>query len=128
MLFTHLRVVTVHFTAFKGHGNAIIAFPFFTANTAPFCAHIHIVTASVFAFKRGVTTTAHIDNSSAVTRIAASTACNCIESIIGYTDRTIRWHIDKGRIFAIIQDRKYLVSKYSLKIKRNEAASSLVSE
>ena len=37
-----------------------------------------------------------------------------IVSIIGYTDRTIRWHINKGRIFAIIQDRKYLVSKYSL--------------
>lgn len=37
-----------------------------------------------------------------------------IVSIIGYTDRTIRWHISKGRIFAIIQDRKYLVSKYSL--------------
>ncbi len=37
-----------------------------------------------------------------------------IVSIIGYTDRTIRWHIGKGRIFAIIQDRKYLVSKYSL--------------
>jgi len=37
-----------------------------------------------------------------------------IVSIIGYTDRTIRWHINKGRIFAIIQDRKYLVSKCSL--------------
>ena len=37
-----------------------------------------------------------------------------IVSINGYTDRTIRWHIGKGRIFAIIQDRKYLVSKYSL--------------
>ena len=37
-----------------------------------------------------------------------------IVSIIGYTDRTIRWHIGKGRILAIIQDRKYLVSKYSL--------------
>ena len=37
-----------------------------------------------------------------------------IVSIIGYTDRTIRWHISKGRIFAIIQGRKYLVSKYSL--------------
>ena len=37
-----------------------------------------------------------------------------IVSIIGYTDRTIRWHIGKERIFAIIQDRKYLVSKYSL--------------
>ena len=37
-----------------------------------------------------------------------------IVSIIGYTDRTIRWHISKGRIFAIIQDCKYLVSKYSL--------------
>ena len=37
-----------------------------------------------------------------------------IVSIIGYTDRTIKWHIGKGRIFAIIQDRKYLVYKYSL--------------
>ena len=45
-----------------------------------------------------------------------------IVSIIGYTDRTIRWHIGKGRIFAIIQDRKYLVSKYSLIIKQNESA------
>ena len=26
----------------------------------------------------------------------------------------VKWHINKGRIFAIIQDRKYLVSKYSL--------------
>ena len=51
-----------------------------------------------------------------------------IVSIIGYTDRTIRWHINKELIVAIIQDRKYLVSKYSLIIKRNEAASSLVSE
>ena len=34
--------------------------------------------------------------------------------IIGYSDKTIRWHINKGRIFTILQDRKFLVSKYSL--------------
>ena len=34
--------------------------------------------------------------------------------IIGYSERTIRWHINKGRLFATLQDRKYLVSKYSL--------------
>ena len=32
----------------------------------------------------------------------------------GYSDKTIRWHINKGRIFTILQDRKFLVSKYSL--------------
>ena len=37
-----------------------------------------------------------------------------IASIIGYSDKTIRWHINKGRIFTILQDRKFLVSKYSL--------------
>ena len=34
--------------------------------------------------------------------------------IIGYSEKTIRWHINKGRIFTILQDRKYLVSKFSL--------------
>jgi hypothetical protein len=33
-----------------------------------------------------------------------------IVSIVGYTDRTIRWHIGKGHIFAIIQDHKFLAS------------------
>ena len=37
-----------------------------------------------------------------------------VVDIIGYSDKTIRWHIKKGRIFTILQDRKYLVSKYSL--------------
>ena len=37
-----------------------------------------------------------------------------IVEIIGYSEKTIRWHIKKGRIFTILQDRKYLVSKYSL--------------
>ena len=37
-----------------------------------------------------------------------------ISEIIGYSESTIRWHINKGRLFAILQDRKYLVSKYSL--------------
>ena len=82
MLFTHLRVVTVHFTALKGHGNAIIASPFCTASTALFRDRIHIATTSVFAFKAGVATTAHIDNSSAVFRIAARTACNGIKVIV----------------------------------------------
>ena len=36
------------------------------------------------------------------------------KSLLGYSERTIRWHINKGRIFAILQDRKFLVSKYSL--------------
>ena len=31
-----------------------------------------------------------------------------------YSERTIRWHIAKGRLFATLQERKYLVSKYSL--------------
>ena len=37
-----------------------------------------------------------------------------VVDIIGYYDKTIKWHINKGRIFTIIQDRKFLVSKYSL--------------
>ena len=37
-----------------------------------------------------------------------------VVDIIGYSKKTIRWHINKGRIFTILQDRKYLVSKYSL--------------
>ena len=37
-----------------------------------------------------------------------------IAEIIGYSERTIRWHIAKGRLFATLQERKYLVSKYSL--------------
>ena len=37
-----------------------------------------------------------------------------ISEIIGCSERTIRCHINKGRLFAILQDRKYLVSKYSL--------------
>ena len=37
-----------------------------------------------------------------------------VEKIIGYSERTIRWHIAKGRLFATLQERKYLVSKYSL--------------
>jgi hypothetical protein len=37
-----------------------------------------------------------------------------VVDIIGYSDKTIRWHINKGRIFTILQDNKFLVSKYSL--------------
>ena len=37
-----------------------------------------------------------------------------VVDIIGYSEKTIRWHINKGRIFTILQDRKFLVSKYSL--------------
>ena len=37
-----------------------------------------------------------------------------VVDIIGYSEKTIRWHINKGRIFTILQDRKYLVSKFSL--------------
>lgn len=51
-----------------------------------------------------------------------------IANIIGCSDSTLRKHVQKGHLFAILQDRKYLVSKYSLIIKRCEAASSLVSE
>ena len=36
-----------------------------------------------------------------------------VAKIIGYSERTIRWHIAKGRLFATLQERKYLVSKYS---------------
>ena len=31
-----------------------------------------------------------------------------------HSERAIRWHIAKGRLFATLQERKYLVSKYSL--------------
>ena len=37
-----------------------------------------------------------------------------VAKIIGYSERTIRWHIARGRLFATLQERKYLVSKYSL--------------
>ena len=37
-----------------------------------------------------------------------------VVDIIGYSDKTIRWHINKGRIFTILQDNKFLVSKFSL--------------
>ena len=37
-----------------------------------------------------------------------------ISEIIGYSERTIRWHIAKGRLFATLQERKHLVSKFSL--------------
>ena len=37
-----------------------------------------------------------------------------VVDIIGYSEKTIRWHINKGRIFTILQDRKFLVSKHSL--------------
>ena len=37
-----------------------------------------------------------------------------VAKIIGYSERTIRWHIAKGRLFVTMQERKYLVSKYSL--------------
>ena len=37
-----------------------------------------------------------------------------ISEIIGYSESTIRWRIAKGGLFATLQDRKYLVSKYSL--------------
>ena len=40
--------------------------------------------------------------------------CQRSVDIIGYSDKTIRWHINKGRIFTILQDRKFLVSKFSL--------------
>ena len=33
---------------------------------------------------------------------------------IGYSEKTIRWHINKGRFFTILQDRKLLVLKFSL--------------
>ena len=37
-----------------------------------------------------------------------------VVDIIGYSDKTIRWHINKGRIFTILQDNKFPVSKFSL--------------
>ena len=37
-----------------------------------------------------------------------------VAKIIGYSERTIRWHIDKGRLFVTLKENKYLVSKYSL--------------
>ena len=37
-----------------------------------------------------------------------------IASIIGYSDSTLRKHVRKGHLFAMMQDRKYLVSKFSL--------------
>ena len=37
-----------------------------------------------------------------------------ISESTGYSERTIRWHIAKERLFAKPQERKYLVSKYSL--------------
>jgi len=37
-----------------------------------------------------------------------------VAKIIGYSERTIRWHIAKGRLFVTMQEHKYLVSKYSL--------------
>ena len=51
-----------------------------------------------------------------------------VAKIIGYSERTIRWHIAKGRLFATLQERKYLVSKYLIIIKRSEATSLLDSE
>ena len=37
-----------------------------------------------------------------------------IANIIGYSDSTLRKHGRKGHLFAMMQDRKYLVSKFSL--------------
>ena len=37
-----------------------------------------------------------------------------VAKIIGYSERTIRWHIAKGRLFVTLKENKYLVSKYSL--------------
>ena len=37
-----------------------------------------------------------------------------VVEIIGYSEKTVRWHINKVRIFTILQDLKFLVSKYSL--------------
>ena len=37
-----------------------------------------------------------------------------VAKIIGYSERTIRWHINKARLFPTLQDCKYLVSKFSL--------------
>ena len=51
-----------------------------------------------------------------------------IVEIIGYSEKTIRWHIGKDRLFTIRQNRKSLVSKYLIIIKRSEATSLLDSE
>ena len=37
-----------------------------------------------------------------------------VAKIIGYSERTIRWHIAKGILFVTLKENKYLVSKYSL--------------
>ena len=37
-----------------------------------------------------------------------------VVDMIGYSEKTIRCHINKGRMFTILQDRKFLVSKFSL--------------
>ena len=37
-----------------------------------------------------------------------------VAKIIGYSERTIQWHIAKRRLFATLQERKFLVSKFSL--------------
>ena len=37
-----------------------------------------------------------------------------VAKIIGYSERTIRCHIAKGRLFVTLKENKYLVSKYSL--------------
>ncbi len=37
-----------------------------------------------------------------------------IANIIGYSDSTLRKHVRKGHLFAMMQERKYLVSKFSL--------------
>ena len=51
-----------------------------------------------------------------------------VAKIIGYSERTIRWHIAKERLFVTLKENKYLVSKYLIIIKQNESASSLVSK
>lgn len=33
---------------------------------------------------------------------------------LGYYERTIKWHIAKGRLFVTLRENNYLVSKYSL--------------
>ena len=37
-----------------------------------------------------------------------------IASIIGYSDSTLRKHVKKGHLFAMMQNHKYLVPKFSL--------------
>ena len=34
--------------------------------------------------------------------------------IIGCSERKVRWHIAKGRLFVTLKENKYLVTKYSL--------------